>query len=110
MRQWINVICILISVTVNIIPRWITHIASYDFGDKFFCRMRALSFVIIAIGACSRNNNRYVIILWQWVVGLAFNNYYDEQWGDPYTVGWVELTIVILIILWNIMRSLKQDL
>lgn len=106
MRQWFNIGCIITCVGVNILPGWLPHIPSSDYGD-FFCKMQALSFVIMGIGARSKKNNRYVLIMWDWCVGLAFNNLYDEWWGDPYKLGKIEIVIAVLITLWTLIRLLE---
>jgi hypothetical protein len=69
--------------------------------------MQALSFLLMAIGANSRKNNQYVIILWTWVGWLAFNNFFDEALGNPYNFDAIEKTFGVLITLWTVFRIIK---
>lgn len=105
-RQRFNIACIITCVTVNTIPRWLPHIPSVEYGN-FFCKMQALSFLLMTLGARSIKNNRYVIILWEWATWLAFNNFFDEALGNPLSFSWVEKTFGCFITLWTIYRIIK---
>lgn len=103
MRSALGISLIIASIIANTVPRWIPGI-----DGNIFCQFQALSFVIMSIAAISTNRENVIErLLWQYTIGLALNNLYDEVLGDPLHVGKIELTVVIFFTLCTLYRLRK---
>ncbi len=103
MKTIISISLIIACICANTIPRWIPGID----GD-LFCKWQAASFALMAFAALSTNRvSRIEVILWQYTIGLALNNLYDEVLGDPLHVGIIELTVAILFTICTIYRLIR---
>lgn len=105
----ISIVFILLGIVVNTVPRWV-----FNIDGNTFCQYQALSFVLIAIAALSTNReNKLERILWEYTIGLTLNNLYDEVFGDPLHIGYIEITVAILFTLctlYRIKRCLKKTI
>lgn len=69
--------------------------------------MWAVAIALWLMAAKIGEQSKRVRIIWDWAIGLAFANIWDEFIGDPTTCGKVELTIAITITLCTIYRLKK---
>lgn len=103
MKTIFTISTIVGSILANTLPRWV-----HGINGNTFCKFQAISFLLMAVASLSTNReNKTQLILWQYTIGLAFNNAYDELLGDPTKTGIIEITVAILFTLCTLYRLIK---
>ena len=92
----------ILCVLVNSIPRW----GVWD--GNVFCKLQALSFVLMGIGAINRGKSKQERIIWDWCVLLSINNLIDELFDVAGNVSMFEIVFAIAVTVWTGYRLKKQ--
>lgn len=91
---------LILAMAFNAIPRWVQ-------SNEWYYKGQAISILLWVVCARVKREDTIVAYLWDWTILLAVNNTVDEFWGDPETVGNLEITISILITLWTLYKIIK---
>jgi len=94
-KTYIKVGLLVLAILLDTIPRW-NQSPFYDKGQAISI------FLWVLVGRLEKD--RITNIVMEWTLILAFDNLYDEIWGNPYVFSLTEKIIAASITLWTIHR------
>lgn len=94
-KTYVKVGLLVLAILFDTLPRWNQR--------PFYDKGQAISiFLWVLVGRLEKD--RITNIVMEWTLILAFDNLYDEMWGNPYVFSMLEKIIASGVTLWTIYR------